>query len=234
VGCAFEAASFLARVRPGVMRVAVRTMCVCVCAACVRGVGLHICGAVAPPLPPCPPAQTVVSQFSMLFEWAGTDPALDPVLLMAHQDVVSASKSHRHPLPPPAPPLPSVAPSHTHCTPACLSACPAKLPVQVPTAGQNWTVDPFEGLIRDGFVWGRCVVYLSPALRCTELSCTVMNCTGVMWRDMVCCDTGGRGAIDDKQAIISIMESLEHLIASGFAPTRTLMLVFGHDEVRQQ
>ena len=66
---------------------------------------------------------------------------------------------------------------------------------QVPTVGQNWTVDPFAGLLRDGFVWGR-------------------------------------GSIDDKQAVVSILEAVEHLLASGFAPQRSVFIVFGHDEVR--
>jgi carboxypeptidase PM20D1 len=56
-----------------------------------------------------------------------------------------------------------------------------------------WTVDPFGGVIRDGWVWGR-------------------------------------GAIDDKQAVITICEALEHLLTTGFRPRRTVVLMFGHDE----
>lgn len=40
----------------------------------------------------------------------------------------------------------------------------------------------------------------------------------------------GRGAIDDKQAVIGICEAVEHLVVSGFRPTRTVILMFGHDE----
>jgi len=40
----------------------------------------------------------------------------------------------------------------------------------------------------------------------------------------------GRGAMDDKGSLVAIMEAMETLLASGFAPRRTVMLGFGHDE----
>ncbi|MFN6943450.1 MAG: M20/M25/M40 family metallo-hydrolase [Cytophagaceae bacterium] len=40
----------------------------------------------------------------------------------------------------------------------------------------------------------------------------------------------GRGAIDDKGSIISILESIEILLSEGYQPPRTLILAFGHDE----
>lgn len=40
----------------------------------------------------------------------------------------------------------------------------------------------------------------------------------------------GRGTIDDKGCVVSIMESVEHLLKSGFTPERTIYLSFGHDE----
>jgi carboxypeptidase PM20D1 len=40
----------------------------------------------------------------------------------------------------------------------------------------------------------------------------------------------GRGAIDDKNAVVSILEAAEGLIREGFRPQRTLYLCFGHDE----
>ena len=40
----------------------------------------------------------------------------------------------------------------------------------------------------------------------------------------------GRGALDDKAAVIGIMEAVESLLASGAAPKRTVYLAFGHDE----
>lgn len=40
----------------------------------------------------------------------------------------------------------------------------------------------------------------------------------------------GRGALDDKIAVIAVLEAVEHLVASGFAPRRTIFLAFGHDE----
>lgn len=40
----------------------------------------------------------------------------------------------------------------------------------------------------------------------------------------------GRGALDDKGSLFAILEAVEALIAGGFAPRRTLILSFGHDE----
>jgi len=40
----------------------------------------------------------------------------------------------------------------------------------------------------------------------------------------------GRGALDDKSAVVAIMEAVEALVNSGFTPKRTIYLSFGHDE----
>ena len=40
----------------------------------------------------------------------------------------------------------------------------------------------------------------------------------------------GRGAIDDKNGVISILEAAEGLLRKGFVPQRTLYFCFGHDE----
>jgi len=40
----------------------------------------------------------------------------------------------------------------------------------------------------------------------------------------------GRGTLDDKQGVLSILEAAESLLAEGFAPPRTLVFAFGHDE----
>ncbi len=40
----------------------------------------------------------------------------------------------------------------------------------------------------------------------------------------------GRGAMDMKSTLISIMESVESLMEQGFAPQRSIYLAFGHDE----
>ncbi|MEZ5741754.1 MAG: M20/M25/M40 family metallo-hydrolase [Burkholderiaceae bacterium] len=95
----------------------------------------------------------LVAEHSLLFTWPGTDPALAPILLMAHQDVVPIA----------------------------------------PGTLDDWTEPPFAGVRRDGFVWGR-------------------------------------GAWDDKGNLIAQLEAVEALIGQGFAPRRTILLAFGHDE----
>ncbi len=40
----------------------------------------------------------------------------------------------------------------------------------------------------------------------------------------------GRGAMDDKAALMSILEAAEHLVNDGYEPERTIYLAFGHDE----
>ena len=90
---------------------------------------------------------------SLLYTWPGSDPALPPILLMAHQDVV---------------------------------------PVSPGTEG-DWTEPPFSGALKDGFVWGR-------------------------------------GAVDDKGSLVALFEAAESLAAAGFAPRRTVLLAFGHNE----
>lgn len=92
-----------------------------------------------------------VSGHSLLYTWTGSEPALPPLLLLAHQDVVPAGNPER------------------------------------------WTHPPFSGAIADGAVWGR-------------------------------------GAIDDKGALVTICEAVEALLAEGFTPRRTVLLAFGHDE----
>jgi carboxypeptidase PM20D1 len=40
----------------------------------------------------------------------------------------------------------------------------------------------------------------------------------------------GRGTLDDKITVISLLESAESLLAEGFQPRRTILFAFGHDE----
>lgn len=57
----------------------------------------------------------IVAGYSLLFEWEGKNPKLNPIILMAHQDVV---------------------------------------PIEDATK-TIWSVDPFAGIIKDNFIWGR-------------------------------------------------------------------------------
>ena len=95
----------------------------------------------------------VVGDLNLLYTWQGSDPSADPILLMAHQDVV---------------------------------------PIAPGTEG-DWQAAPFGGEIKDGFVWGR-------------------------------------GSWDDKGNLMSQMEAVEILVASGFKPQRTIYLAYGADE----
>lgn len=40
----------------------------------------------------------------------------------------------------------------------------------------------------------------------------------------------GRGTLDDKNGVLSLLEAAEALLAEGFAPKRTVVFAFGHDE----
>jgi len=91
------------------------------------------------------------NEFSHLLKWQGTDQGLEPVVLMAHLDVV---------------------------------------PIASP---RKWSVHPFTEGVKDGVIYGR-------------------------------------GTIDDKTSLISILEATEQLLSGGHQPTRTIYFSFGHDE----
>jgi carboxypeptidase PM20D1 len=76
--------------------------------------------------------------------------------------------------------------------PGLLAAHMDVVPVE---AGREsaWTHPPFDGVIADGYVWGR-------------------------------------GALDDKASLMSLLEAAEWLLAQGFQPAHTLYFAFGHDE----
>jgi carboxypeptidase PM20D1 len=63
----------------------------------------------------------------------------------------------------------------------------------VPADATGWTHPPFDGVIADGFVWGR-------------------------------------GALDDKNSLLAILEASEALLELGYTPERTLLFAFGQDE----
>lgn len=57
----------------------------------------------------------LIEGYTLLYKWTGKDTSLNPIILMAHQDVVPIEESTR----------------------------------------DQWTVDPFAGTVKDGFIWGR-------------------------------------------------------------------------------
>ncbi|KXZ60488.1 Succinyl-diaminopimelate desuccinylase [Microbacterium laevaniformans] len=96
----------------------------------------------------------VVDGYSLLFHWAGSGSAADPLVLMAHIDVV-------------------------------------------PVVEEEWDHPPFGAeLVGEG-------------------------------KDA---EIHARGAIDDKGALVAIMEAVEELAAEGYAPTHDVYLSFGHNE----
>jgi carboxypeptidase PM20D1 len=98
-------------------------------------------------------AREDVGEDALLYEWKGTDPTLQPIVLMGHMDVVP------------------------------IDAGALKL----------WSHSPFSGDVADGFIWGR-------------------------------------GTLDDKATVMSLLEAAETLIGQGFTPKRTIYFSFGADE----
>lgn len=92
----------------------------------------------------------VVGEYSHLFTVQGSDPSLQPYMLLAHIDVV-------------------------------------------PAPDQGWEVPPFSGLERDGFIYGR-------------------------------------GTLDNKNAVMAILQALELLLIRNYIPRRTFFIALGHDE----
>ena len=96
--------------------------------------------------------EKIFSGYTILLKWKGENTApINPILLMAHMDVVPAGDLDK------------------------------------------WQEDPFSGLIKNNFIYGR-------------------------------------GTIDDKSSLISILESVEYLLELGFSPERDIYISLGHDE----
>jgi carboxypeptidase PM20D1 len=93
----------------------------------------------------------IINQGSLVYHWPGSDTTKQPMLWLAHLDVVPAPNS------------------------------------------KAWLFPPFSGKISEAGVWGR-------------------------------------GTLDNKVNVIAMLDALEHLARSGFKPSRSLYLAFGHDE----
>lgn len=76
--------------------------------------------------------------------------------------------------------------------PVLLSAHSDVVPI-APGSQSRWTHPAYDGVVADGFIWGR-------------------------------------GTLDNKGALIALLTTAEHLIASGFTPQRTVYFAFGGDE----
>ncbi|MCR4593570.1 MAG: M20/M25/M40 family metallo-hydrolase [Clostridiales bacterium] len=96
---------------------------------------------------------TKIAQASLIFKWEGTDPTLDGIALLSHQDVVPIADG----------------------------------------TYDDWEHDPFEGFDDGEFIWGR-------------------------------------GAMDMKNHLVAVMESIEELISEGYQPKRSIYLCLGHNE----
>ncbi|MBR3768560.1 MAG: M20/M25/M40 family metallo-hydrolase [Clostridia bacterium] len=94
-----------------------------------------------------------VGKGPLLYKWQGSDPTLDPIALLSHQDVVPISEG----------------------------------------TYEDWTYPPFEGVDDGEFIWGR-------------------------------------GALDMKNHLIAVMESVEDLLEEGFQPIRDIYICLGHNE----
>ena len=94
-----------------------------------------------------------IAQASLIFKWEGTDPGLDGIALLSHQDVVPIADG----------------------------------------TYDDWEHDPFEGFDDGEFIWGR-------------------------------------GAMDMKNHLVAVMESIEELISEGYQPKRTIYICLGHNE----
>ena len=65
-----------------------------------------------------------------------------------------------------------------------------------------------------------------PVEAVAESKWTVPSFSGAIKNDTI----WGRGAVDDKFAVIAIMEAVEQLLKENYTPNRTIYLCFGHDE----
>lgn len=97
--------------------------------------------------------KTEIAQASLIYKWEGSDPSLDAIAMLSHQDVVPVAQGTE----------------------------------------KDWEHGAFEGYNDGEFIWGR-------------------------------------GAMDMKNHLIAVMESVEQLIADGYKPVRTVYLCFGHNE----
>lgn len=97
--------------------------------------------------------KTEIGDASLIYKWEGTDPSLDGIALLSHQDVV---------------------------------------PIADGTL-EDWQHDPFSGFNDGEYIWGR-------------------------------------GAMDMKNHLIAVMESIEQLLEDGYTPKRTVYICLGHNE----
>lgn len=97
--------------------------------------------------------KTEIGDASLIYKWEGTDPSLDGIALLSHQDVVPIAEGTLN----------------------------------------DWTHAPFAGVNDGEYIWGR-------------------------------------GAMDMKNHLIAVMESVEQLIKDGYTPKRSIYLCLGHNE----
>lgn len=84
-------------------------------------------------------------------------------------------------------------------------------------AGKDTTAQPYVLMAHMDVV---------PVEAVAESKWSVPSFSGAIKNDTI----WGRGAVDDKVAVIAILESVEQLLKQNFTPNRTVYLCFGHDE----
>jgi len=86
------------------------------------------------------------------------------------------------------------------------------------------------------YTWTGSDPSLAPVLWLAHTDVVPVEAPGARWAQppfsgaVVAGYVWGRGTLDDKGQALGMLEAVEHLLASGFAPRRTLLLAFGHDE----
>lgn len=93
----------------------------------------------------------------------------------------------------------------------------------VPVERDKWNVEPFDGVIKDGYIYGRGTLDVKDTLMVSYLTFSSSHLPNRHYRSFIV----PFSLLPPHQAIF---ESLEHLLEGGFRPERSFFLALGHDE----